>query len=73
MQGSFVVSAAREEVWLRLRDPDGPFGAKGGGEIGTNVIAAAIANAATAATVRYRRLPLTPEEVLRGMLTKGLA
>jgi hypothetical protein len=29
---------------------------------------------ATAATgVRYRRLPLTPEEVLRGMLTKGLA
>jgi len=36
-----------------------------------NVVAAAIANAVTAATgVRYRRLPLTPEEVLRGVLAR---
>jgi CO/xanthine dehydrogenase Mo-binding subunit len=49
--------------------PDGPFGAKGVGEIGMNVVAAAIANAVKAATgVRFRRLPLTPERVLTGMM-----
>jgi CO/xanthine dehydrogenase Mo-binding subunit len=51
--------------------PDGPFGAKGVGEIGINVVAAAIANAVKAATgVRFRRLPLSPERVLFGMLNR---
>ena len=40
---------------------DGPFGAKGVGEIGINGVAAAIANAVADATgVRLRALPLTP-------------
>jgi CO/xanthine dehydrogenase Mo-binding subunit len=56
-------------IIVESNHPDGPFGAKGAGEIGMNGVAAAIANAVTAATgVRYRRLPLTPEVVLRGML-----
>ena len=50
-------------------EPDGPFGAKGVGEIGINVVAAAIANAVTDATgVRLTRLPLTPERVLKAMM-----
>jgi CO/xanthine dehydrogenase Mo-binding subunit len=50
-------------------EPDGPFGAKGVGEIGINVVAAAIANAVAAATgLRLRRLPMTPERVLDAML-----
>lgn len=50
-------------------EPDGPFGAKGVGEIPICAVAPAIANAiATAAGVRLRRLPLTPERVLNGLL-----
>jgi CO/xanthine dehydrogenase Mo-binding subunit len=50
-------------------EPEGPFGAKGVGEIGINVVAAALANAIAAATgARMRRLPMTPERVLGAML-----
>ena len=50
-------------------EPSGPFGAKSVGEIGINGVAAAIANAvADAIGVRMRRLPLTGERVLRGLL-----
>ncbi len=50
-------------------EPDGPFGAKGVGEIGINVVAAAIASAVADATgARLRRLPMTPEHVLRALL-----
>jgi xanthine dehydrogenase YagR molybdenum-binding subunit len=39
------------------------------GEIGINAVAAAIANSVNAATgTRLRRLPLTPERVLRALL-----
>jgi CO/xanthine dehydrogenase Mo-binding subunit len=56
-------------ILVEARDPQGPFGARGGGEIGINVVPAAIANAVTAATgVRFKRLPLSPELVLNGML-----
>ena len=49
-------------------EPKGPFGAKGVGEIGINAVAPAIANAVAAALgVRLRRLPMTPERVLRAM------
>ncbi|MCZ7562740.1 MAG: molybdopterin-dependent oxidoreductase [Burkholderiales bacterium] len=52
-------------------EPDGPFGAKGVGEIGINVVAAAIANAVAAATgARLRELPLTAERVLGGLLQR---
>jgi CO/xanthine dehydrogenase Mo-binding subunit len=51
-------------------EPDAPFGAKGAGEIGINVVAAAIANAVTDATgVRFTQLPLSSERVLRGMVS----
>jgi CO/xanthine dehydrogenase Mo-binding subunit len=49
-------------------DPDGPYGAKGCGEIGINGVAAAIANALAAATgVRFKRLPMTPERILKAL------
>jgi CO/xanthine dehydrogenase Mo-binding subunit len=50
-------------------EPDGPFGAKGVGEIGIVGVPAAIANAITIATGgRLRRLPLTPERVLDALI-----
>jgi CO/xanthine dehydrogenase Mo-binding subunit len=52
-------------------EPDGPFGAKGVGEIGINVVASAIASAIADATgARLRRLPMTPEHVLRAMMDR---
>jgi CO/xanthine dehydrogenase Mo-binding subunit len=53
-------------------EPDGPFGAKGVGEIGLVPVPAAIANAIADATgARLRRLPMTPERVLDAMLPPG--
>jgi CO/xanthine dehydrogenase Mo-binding subunit len=50
-------------------EPDGPFGAKGVGELGINIVAAATANAVADATgVRIHRLPMTPERVLDALL-----
>jgi CO/xanthine dehydrogenase Mo-binding subunit len=50
-------------------EPDGPFGAKGIGEIPICSVAPAIANGVAAATgVRLRKLPLTPERVLGALL-----
>jgi CO/xanthine dehydrogenase Mo-binding subunit len=49
-------------------EPDGPFGAKGIGEIPICAVAPAIANGIAAATgTRLRRLPMTPERVLDAM------
>jgi CO/xanthine dehydrogenase Mo-binding subunit len=59
-------------IIVEAEDPDGPFGAKGCGEIGINVVAAAIANAVTAATgKRFNTLPLKPERILRGLIGKA--
>lgn len=56
-------------IIIEAPEPDAPFGAKGAGEIGINVVAAAIANAVTDATgVRFTRLPLSSERVLRALL-----
>jgi putative selenate reductase molybdopterin-binding subunit len=53
---------------VQQADPYGPFGAKGVGEITTNCIAPAIANAVFQATgIRFRQLPLTPERVWQGI------
>jgi CO/xanthine dehydrogenase Mo-binding subunit len=60
-----------EPIIVESHEPDGPFGAKGVGEIGINAVPAAIANAVAAATgIRFHALPLAPERVLRAMLAK---
>jgi putative selenate reductase molybdopterin-binding subunit len=53
------------EIFLvETADPYGPFGAKGVGEITTNCMAPAIANAVAHATgARLTQLPMTPERV----------
>lgn len=49
---------------LEAPDPQGPFGAKGAGELGVLAVAPAIANAiANAVGARLTQLPLTPERV----------
>jgi len=53
-------------------EPNGPFGAKGAGEIGLNPVPAAIANALSAAIGgRARKVPMTPERVLNQLLEGG--
>jgi putative selenate reductase molybdopterin-binding subunit len=52
-------------IWVETDDPQGPYGAKGLGEMGLVPTAAAIANAVYNATgARVHRIPLTPERVL---------
>ena len=49
-------------------DPEGPFGAKGVGEMGATPVAAAVANAIyDAVGVRLTQLPMTPERVLAAL------
>jgi CO/xanthine dehydrogenase Mo-binding subunit len=53
---------------IEQADETGPFGAKGIGEPPIVGIAPAIANAFAAATgIRLRRLPMSPERVLRAL------
>lgn len=50
-------------------EPDGPFGAKGAGEISLVGVPAAVANAIhDAVGVRMTKLPMTPERVLTALL-----
>lgn len=57
-----------ETILIESADPEGPFGAKGVGEMGCNPTAAAIANAVYDATgVLMTRLPMTPENVLQAL------
>ena len=57
-----------ETVIIETLDPEGPFGAKGVGEMGGTPTAAAIANAIyDAVGVRLTRLPMTPERVLAAL------
>jgi len=59
-----------ESIIVESPEPDGPFGAKGAGEIGINAVAAAIANAINRATgARHYHLPMTSERVLNGLLS----
>ena len=52
--------------------PDGPYGAKGLGEMCANAPIPAIANAIfDAVGVRIDSMPVTPEKVLRALLTRG--
>lgn len=57
-----------EIVLIDSHDPQGPFGAKGVGEIGVAPVAPAVLNAIYAATgVRLSRLPVSAEELLAGL------
>jgi len=60
---------ALHSIIVEEPEPDGPFGAKGVGEIGLVPVPAAIANAIrNAVGIRPRKLPMTPERNLRSML-----
>lgn len=60
-----------ESVIIETADPEGPFGAKGVGEMGGNPTAAAIANALyNAVGIRMNQLPMTGERVLRALKEK---
>ena len=55
-------------------EPTGPFGAKGIGEAALASVQAAIANAIYNATgIRFYKLPITPEVMLKALQEKGLA
>lgn len=57
-----------EAILVENPFPEGPFGAKGVGELPIVATAAAISNAVAAATgARVRELPLTPERVLAAL------
>ena len=52
----------------------GPFGAKSAGEVPTNTMAPAVANAIyDALGIRIRSLPITPEKVLQALDMKNQA
>jgi len=54
--------------FMRTREPSGPFGAKGAGELSTVAIPAAICNAIhNAVGGRVKELPATPERVLEAV------
>jgi len=56
-------------ILVEHADPNGPYGAKGIGEICLIPTAAAVANAvAHAVGVRVRDLPITPDKVLAGLI-----
>ncbi len=60
-----------ETIIIETDDPQGPFGAKGVGEMGGTPTAAAIANAIyDAVGVRMTKLPMTPERILRAIEDK---
>lgn len=60
-----------ESVIVETGDPEGPFGAKGVGEMGGTPTAAAIANAVyNAVGVRMNQVPMTGERVLKALKEK---
>jgi carbon-monoxide dehydrogenase large subunit len=62
------VPAALDVDLVEVPHPDGPFGAKGVGEVAVTPVAAAVAAAVrNALGVAIRELPLTPERVLRAL------
>ena len=55
-------------ILIETNDPEGPYGAKGVGELSLNPTAAAISNAIyDAIGVRFRSLPITPERILEAL------
>ena len=69
--GTMDVPYELHSIIVEHAQEDGPFGAKGVGEISLVPVPAAIANAIhDAAGVRLRRLPMNAERVLRAWLAK---
>ncbi|MEJ2435943.1 MAG: molybdopterin-dependent oxidoreductase, partial [Pseudolabrys sp.] len=70
--GIHDVPAAMENEAVEAYQSNGPFGAKGVGELATFGVSPAIANAIEDAVgVRLTELPLTPEAVFRGLRAKA--
>lgn len=60
-----------ESIIVETDDPQGPFGAKGVGEMGGTPTAAAVANAIyDAVGIRLTQTPMTPERVLKALMEK---
>jgi CO/xanthine dehydrogenase Mo-binding subunit len=61
-----------EAVFLEVAEPEGPYGAKGMGEVGLNPLAPALSNAIfDAVGVRLQTLPMTPRRVLAALGEAG--
>ena len=61
-----------ETVIIETADPEGPYGAKGVGEMGGTPTAPAIANAVyDAIGIRMHQVPMTGERVLRALKAKS--
>ena len=61
-------------IVLERPAPDGPYGAKGPGEMCANPVLPAVANAIfNAVGVRIDELPITPEKILRALKARGSA
>jgi putative selenate reductase molybdopterin-binding subunit len=59
-------------ILVETEEPLGPYGAKSIGEVAINTAAPAVLNAVFHATgVRFRKLPVRPEDVLRALGAKG--
>jgi len=60
-----------ESIIVEVPDPNGPWGARGMGEVPYLPVAAVVAAAVYDATgVRFDEFPLTPERVWRGLQSK---
>jgi len=60
-----------ETIMIETNDPNGPFGAKGMGEAALLPTSAAIANAIEdAIDIRIRKLPITPDKILKALKEK---
>ena len=70
--GFHDVPGVMENLTVDAHQSNGPFGAKGVGEVATFCVSPAIANAIDDAVgVRLMELPLNPETVLRALRTKA--
>jgi CO/xanthine dehydrogenase Mo-binding subunit len=66
-----VVPSIATEI-VEVPAPEGPYGAKGIGEVPVVGVPGAVANAIAAATaVRMRQLPMSPERVWRALASSG--
>ena len=60
-----------ETFTIEVNEPEGPFGAKGMGEVGLNPVVSAISNAVyDAVGVRIQELPMKRDRVLKAIKNK---